>query len=306
MTMLDKKKFKVKGEMSLNLGDGPDCTAVGGGTVITAYFRHQNVWGTVGGYYFDCARDCSSDKGAAAEAYKSRLNAAKANYVLSVLSIPQSGKLEMGNGFVGLSLSVGAKGKTKISGVLPDGMKVNSTVYMAADDAGLWIPVWGQLKKGYFGGHILSVATLRADRDKIGDWHNESMHSFLMFDDASRVTASRPASAVMAFYLPSSYGSYPTAIDGSSVLMELLPSYAAITAVQFSNNKWMPLNNDSCNLKLTYVPKTGLIKGNFTIFTANNKKHKANVNGAFMKKRGSCNAGVKNKMTMPMTISEVQ
>ena len=300
--MFDKAKIRVRGEMSLNLGDGPDCTAVGGGTVITAYFRHQNVWGRVGGYFFDCARDYSLDRDAAAAAYTARVKAAKANYVMSVVSRPQSGRLEMGSGFVGMSLAVDAKGKTKITGVLPDGTKLNSTVYMAADDAGLWIPVWAQFKKGYFGGHILSMSTLRADRDKIGDWHNEKMHSFLFFDDASKVSDSRPTSVAAAFYLPSSYGAYPTAIDGAAVLMASLPSYSAVTAVQFGGNKWNILSNNSCKLKLTYVPKTGLIKGNFTIFTAANKKLRADVNGAYINGWGNCNAGVKGKVTMPMMI----
>ena len=295
VAMFDKRKFKVRGEMALNLGDGYDCTAVGGGSVISAYFRHQNVWGNIDGYYFHCARDYSADRDAAAAAYVARINAAQANYVMSVLSRPQSGMLDMGNGYVGLSIAVGRKGKTKISGVLPDGQKVNATVYAEADDAGMWIPVWAQVKNGYFGGHILSLATLRADRDKIGDWHNDKMHSYLFFDDASKVADSQPTPVAAAL-------SYPTAIDGVPILLDALPSYSSTTVVQFGGNKWNALSNNSCNLKLTYVPRTGLIKGTFMIYTTSNAKYRASINGAYINGWGNCNGGVKNKVTMPMLI----
>ena len=306
VTMQDKKMLKVRGELSLNLGEGPDCTVVGSDTVIEAYFRHQSVWGSVNGYWFDCARDYTLDRDAAAAAYTARVKAAKANYVMSVVSRPQSGRLEMGNGFAGMSLAVDAKGKTKVTGVLPDGTKLNSTVYVAVDDVGLWIPVWAQFRKGYFGGHVLSLNTFKADQTKAGDWHNDKMHASLLFDDASKVSESKPLSTAMAFYMPSKFGSYPTAIDGSPILMTLLPGYAALTVIQFGGNKWMPSGNDPCKLKLTYVAKTGLIKGGFAIFTANNKKHAVNVNGAYINGRGSCNAGVKGKVTMPMAMTGVQ
>lgn len=305
ITYYTGKTRRVKGEMSLNLsGRGFDCTAVGDGAVVNAYFRHQNVWGRINGFYFDCARDFSADKDKATAGYRNKLKSLRTNYVMSFLSIPRTGKTILGNGFVGVSLAVGAKGKTKITGVLPDGSKVNGTSYLIQDGRGSYLPVWTQAsaRKGYFGGLILSMESMLPAQDKIGDWRAPTHYSWLQFDDASRVSASRPSAQVCSLYMPSYFGAYPTTIGGAPILMDALPGYSAPTAIQCNGKKWVPLSNNSCQLKLQYVPKTGLIKGSYTIFTTTKRKYRANVNGAYIHGWGDIHANVKGRVSMPMMI----
>ena len=304
ITLRNKKTVKVKGTMSLNLNGGWDCVAVGNGFLVQANFLHQNVYGLVNGFYFDCARDFMSDKDSSSNQFKNKIKAAKNNYVLSELSHPLEGKANLANGFIGLSVVVDAKGKTKLSGALPDGNKASGKLMLLADSRGAFLPLWTQInsKKGFFGGQIFWMDYFVPLNTDYGDWFTQQFYSLIEYDDSSKLSASKPVkNGLYSFYMPSYYGSYPASIDGSAVDQTSLPSYLMTTLVMFSGNKWVVASNDTGKIKLTYVPKTGLVKGSFTIRTLK-KKHKVTVNGAYINGWGNCNGFIKGKTSMPLMI----
>ncbi|MBO4287046.1 MAG: hypothetical protein J5985_02640, partial [Kiritimatiellae bacterium] len=296
---------KLKGATTGWNGSWATATLSGSGKVMHMRLSHENVYGTVSGLFFDCARNFAMDlKGGGA--YKSKINAAKRNYALSMLSRPVSGSTAAGNGYIGTSIQVGLKGKTKLVGVLPDLGKVSATVYLEADDRGTYVPVYApiNMKRGSYGAVLLSTDTCRPVNALYGVWNNKggkkNLLSLLVFDEASRV--SKPSTSRFRWFIPdSALSMIPSSIAGGAVQYAAFPGYYTTCELAFSANKWTAVNDAASKMKLTYAPKTGLLKGSFYATTTKGKK-KVTVNGVFVGSFADCSININKSHTAPALI----
>ena len=299
------KPVKVKGATSAWNGGVATATLSGSKQYVTVNLTHENAWGRVNGYFFDCARNFAMDsKGGAA--YKTKIKAAKRNYVLSMLSIPLSGTTSAGNGYIGTSIQVGLKGKTKLVGVLPDTGKISATVYLEADDLGTYVPIYAPInaKKGSFGAVVLSTDTCQPMGTQYGYWNNKggkkNLYAYLSFDEAGRV--SKPSASRFRWFVPDNFLSLiPSSIGGGAVQYAAFPGYDSYYQLAFSANKLTAVNDPNSKFKLTYTPKTGLLKGSFYALTSKGKK-KVAVNGVICGSWGDCNLNINKSHTAPALI----
>lgn len=298
--------IKLKGATTGWNGGMATATLSGSGKVIQMWLCHENVYGLVNGsYFFDCARNFAMDlKGGGA--YKSRINAAKRNYALSMLSIPATGTTSAGNGFIGTSIQVGLKGKTKLVGVLPDLGKINGTVYLEADDRDTYVPVYTPInvRKGSYGAVLLSTSSCKPVNAAYGIWNNKggkkNLAAYLKFDEASLVA--RPSTSRFRWLIPDSALSLiPSSIAGGAVQYAAFPGYYTVCELAFSANKWTAVGDAISKMKLTYAPKTALIKGSFYATTTKGKK-KVTVNGVFVGSWGDCSININKSHTAPALI----
>ena len=291
ISMQGSAPIKLKGATTGWNGYFATAVLSGSGKVMRMQLCHENVYGSVNGYFFDCSRNFAMDlKGGAA--YKSKINAAKRNYALSMRSIPVSGSTAAGNGYIGTSIQVGLKGKTKLVGVLPDLGKISATVYLETDAVGTYAPVYApiNMKKGSYGAVLLSTSTCRPVNATAGVWNNKggkkNLTALLLFDEAARV--SKPATSRFRWFIPdSSLSQVPGAIAGGAVQYAAFPGYYTLYELAFSANKWTAVNDAASKMKLTYAPKTGLLKGSFYATTTKGKK-KVTVNGVFVNHFADC------------------
>ena len=292
VTLWNKKSFKIKSNVIRDDINGYWTNAsVKGGNWVEAFFTHENVYGWVNGIFFDAGRDFSSDKGAAAAAFKKKLDGAKKDFVLAGTSTPLSGKTDLQNGYIGVTVNIGAKGKLKFSGVLPDGNKISGKGVALVDSRGVYVPLWTQVasKKGYFGGQMISADTLQPLRNPTGWWIAPQIESVFDFVDAQLLKNSKPTASCTLWALGA-----PEAIDGKALDATTIPGWSEPMALTFKGKAWTTTSANPGKLKLTYVPKTGLIKGSFTALSGK-KKFKATINGAYVGKEGFANAFFKGK-----------
>ena len=213
--------------------------------------------------------------------------------------------LASNKGYTPFTIAVAAKGKAKVTGVLPDGTKVSVSAQAVVGDGGRWcVPVM-YAKKYRFG----FVA-----------WFEKNAAGQTVFSDISDLTPLRgQRGAVTAWEaMPEacgavgslSAGSHAFTVDAedvaalgiSGLLADLLPNGETVTV---SKGKWTlakaakvaykkgvltvtpatkggPAKNAAA-AKLTFTAKTGSFKGSFTVYSVNGGKlvkTKFTVNGA--------------------------
>lgn len=301
----EKKTIKLKGATGWGSQyvDVATATLAGNGCVVKLNLTHKNVWAYVytpkGSFFLDAARQFSGD------AYAARVNAAKKNYKMACFSYPFSGNKSLGESYAGLSLQVGSKGKTKITGVLPDQAKVSGKVNLVVDDLGVYLPVFAKInsKKGSFGGFLLSCANAQPVLDAYGNWDGTGgkypLKALLVFE-AGEVAGRNPKNT---WYLLETFGTIPGSFNGSQVLLSEFPGWTAYEYLTFDGKKWTQMQPDEKKMSLSYAAKTGLVKGKFNFLTTNGKKNKAVVNGVYFSNLLQdglmpCSISVKGKLTL--------
>ena len=246
------------------------------------------VTGTYGAYTIEAAKNVftSKDSGDKANAK----SVAKRNWTVTLASA---------KGYTAFTLAVAAKGKAKVTGVLPDGTKVSVSAQAVVGDGGRWaVPVMFA-KKSKFGfvawfdangfTTVSDLTPLKGPKGAVTEWE-------------AALDACGPVGSLAA-------GAHAFAVDAESVVAllpavnaELLPT---AEEVKVAGNKWTLAKAakvaykggawtvtpgakggavaNASGAKLTFTPKTGTFKGSFTAYSVKGGrlvKTKFTVNGA--------------------------
>jgi hypothetical protein len=215
----------------------------------------NGITGTLGEFSLDGARNVFAAKDATSKASaQNAMNSWKGVFTVAWKDPGSWG---------GLSVSVGAKGKVKASGVLPDGKKVSS--------------VAGQLLVGGPGLAMVPVVSTKKNVSlAFNAWLNGEGMSLEGFSGESKAGKVCPLSnglSASCDFLNAGCASCGVSIPGGDV------------PVTVSGKKWLTDLPKSVGLKLTFTPKTGAFKGSFK-----QGKNKFTVTGVVVDGRGYGNA----------------
>ena len=219
--------------------------------------------------------------------------------------LQSNGDSPLANGFVALTISFSSKGKSKVSGVLPDGTKVNVTSQLLVFEDRCVLPVVAPLYSGKRGGFGFSVTYPNPDEtgemmpyvDELTSWVANPGRGTEFVADLSAVGIGNAGnlSTSSVFSMEDSFD-----VDDAMIEDSLLP---VDVEVAVSGTKWVLPKADkvkfdresesyevtteygnSAGLKLTYTAKTGMFKGSFKVYAVTDagksKKYTATVNGA--------------------------
>lgn len=231
----------------------------------------------------------------------------------------------LSNGYMALSVNIGGKGKTKVSGMMPDGTKVSvSSQLLVLPDADEYVvPVVVPLYSGKKGGFGFGLRFSRDD--EFGVVSNVTVFGVTEWvanpGRANEFTSALTEVGVGAagnLAGPSSF-----AMEGSfETDAEILPDGTPVTP---SGTKWSLPKADKvkfdretesyevltdygnpAGLKLAYTAKTGAFKGSFKVYAVTDagksKKYTATVTGAVIDGTGYGAAVIKNVGAVPVII----
>ena len=221
----------------------------------------------------------------------------------------------LANGFSTLSIAFSSKGKAKVSGVLADGTKVSLSAQLVAGRETCCLPVLYPKKSrfgftAWFDRQTLELLDLTA----MSEWKKTVKPSFEAGWD---VFETGPVGRL-------GVGTRTVVLDPGE-LYSLVPSAIAQTPGEIALNvtgksAWnagkaakvvyrngtVSVNGANVSgLKLSFVPKTGLFKGSFTVYSVSRQKllrHKFAVNGIVIDNTGYGNCFLKNKGSFPLWI----
>ena len=299
------KKQTIKGTISAVDGTGQGALA---GLTFTA----SGVTGTLNGYSVDGAIDASKSKDAATVAV---LNTFKGkSYAMALEPEAATGaNAAMANGIAGLSIVFSMRGKTKVTGTMPDGTKVSVSSQLIVGSEWCCLPVV------YSKAGSSLAFLLWFDRDGNFDsvsgmttWKGRGFE--VKWNDEVAVSKVGNLSGTYYFNLAET----PTEIGGAEVISELLPVDVAITpagakwniakakAVKLDRSGNLSYGDNPSGLKLTYTAKTGMFKGSLSLYTMNGgrlKKNKVTISGIVVNGVGHGTATLKNVGCWSVTIS---
>ena len=223
-----------------------------------------------------------------------------------------------------LTVSVGAKGKTKVKGTLADGTKVSVATQLLVGDGCCCVPVVVPLYSGKKGGFAF---LLWLSEDNEGVWGlsawDASQRSGGAFtatfaESVMSVAAAASTLGSVAFHMEDffdldgaedAFTPDGTEIDATSVRWKLPKA----DAVKFSKDDgwYVPDGKDYGNpagLKLSYTARNGTFKGSFKVFAVTeagrSKKYTANVSGVVIDNVGYGTALIKNVGSVTVLIGE--
>lgn len=227
-------------------------------------------------------------------------------------------------GYASLTVTVSKNGKTKVSGLLPDGTKVSvSTQAEIHSDGTIVIPVVAQLYSGKVGGISLALQidgeTGEAEVRGAGKW--KSLSGYISWD--ASLSHCEP---VNVFGITRKTDMFvleeqPTQIGGMNVATQFLHS---VSNMMFMGKKWMIAKGGKIKLMgadfvdqaaspnpggltLSYTPKTGAFKGKYAVYVNNfgkSKKLSATINGVVVGESGYGTAVIKNQRSIPVRVEE--
>ena len=223
-----------------------------------------------------------------------------------------------------LTVSVGAKGKTKVKGTLADGTKVSVATQLLVGDGCCCVPVVVPLYSGKKGGFAF---LLWLSEDNEGVWGLSAWEASQRSGGAFTATFAEPVMSVAAaastlgsvafhmedfFDLDGAEDAFTpdgTEIDATSARWKLPKA----DAVKFSKDDgwYVPDGKDYGNpagLKLSYTARNGTFKGSFKVFAVTeagrSKKYTANVSGVVIDNVGYGTALIKNVGSVTVLIGE--
>lgn len=290
----EKKKVALKGELDVTAGEV--VVEAKDGRVLELVLGADGMSGVFGGYEIDGARDLFASKASADKAL--------ANAVLSAWK----GTLALVFDGGCLTVNIGAKGKTKVSGTLTDGAKVSVSTQLIVGDGLCAIPV-AVSKKGVNLVFCIWLSQDGEEADVVG------LGEGVAFGRPGAL----PAGAVFAC--------------DPSALSDLLGDgtyadyYPGGLSVEPKGTKWIVAGGAKAGkvvlgkdgqvdvakaganpaaLKLSYKAKAGSFSGSFKAYVNARGKPKAvtvNVSGVLIGDVGYGTASVKKAGTIPVTIS---
>ena len=313
-----KMQFKAdpKGSWKLSVGGatkGVTLSSPKATDRVVIDISEKGIFGTFGSYDIVGARNTSKN------------DAAYAKWVGKKYEVAFKTKEGTGSPFAGgysaVTVSIAAKGKVKITGVMADGAKVNANAQLLISDKGegcvnAFVPMYPGKKGGF--GFVLWIDPDYTTTyvESVSTW--TSLEKTAPFTaELEPVDAAAPAPAgAMTFALES-----VPAISGANVLTNYLPvavkasfaggklSVAKANKIKADNKSGTVTSSgetdNDAGLKLNYTAKTGAFKGSFTVYTIVNsklKKVKADVNGVFVGGVGYGTAVIKKVGSYPVTL----
>lgn len=319
--VLGGKKLTLKGDVDEN-GNGQGDLA---GLVLTA----NGLAGTLSvngvAYAADGARDVAKTAKDPEQSVLSALN----KKVWTLVLVPTDEILPaFANGYAGFSVSMGTKGKAKLTGTLPDGTKLNLTAQTIVGEYNCCIPFVYSKPKATVGFLVwIGRDGAAVDVTSVSEWKCKPTGSnpFVVKMGLEDFGALEAIPASTAFHMDPD--DIPATLVG--VQTAFLPTAEPVAVAL---NKWTlakaatikykkgvfdqdaydkgvaqgKTNNSA--LKLKNTAKSGLFSGSFTIFTLNEtsmKKVTANVNGVVCNGVGYGSAVIKKQGVMPVVIGEI-
>ena len=319
VTLLGQRKISIK--------DTVDANGVGQGALAGLTVGANGLYGTLAvngvAYDVDGARDVSKTR---LDPAQNTLAALKGKVWTLALEPDGEDLHAFANGCIGLSVTMGAKGKAKVSGVLPDGGRVNASAQTIVGDVACCIPVVYSKPKDSLAFLLwIDSAGKPLDITEISDWKGTG---------ANRDTFAAELRAVGFEELEALQGTTYAQLDDEEIpeidglLAQFLPyGEPVFTGAKWTANKAAVIRykagafdqaaydlgvskgktNDS-GLKLTYTPKTGLFKGSFKVYTllpsGKIKKYTAKVNGVVLDGYGYGSALVPKVGAMPFFLGD--
>ena len=323
IVVLGGKKVTLKGTIDAN-GNGQ-----GGleGLVLTANGLSGELAVNGAKYAADGARDVMKTSKDPEQDVLKALN----GKVWTLVFYPEAGRAvsPFANGFAGLSVSMGAKGKAKLSGTMVDGSKVSASAQAVVGDYSCCIPVVYSKAKSSFGFLVwIDRSGAPLEVTSVSDWKGKPTGSSALAAQMELVDFDLLRPIAESTSLSVAAEDLPTSLVG--VKTEFLPT---AEPVMVASSKWTlnkaatikykkgvfdqvaydkgvaggKTNNSA--LKLKYTAKSGLFSGSFTIFTLNGtslKKVTAKVCGVVCNGIGYGSAVIKKHGAMPVVIGELE
>ncbi|MBQ7190266.1 MAG: hypothetical protein IJR99_12720 [Kiritimatiellae bacterium] len=298
------KKTKVTGTVNL-------VTGAGGGGLAGLTLGANAVGGTVAKVgTLEGGADAAKAKDAAALSVLSKFSGK--SYVLALG--PENADAFAQGGYSTLAVTMAAKGKAKVSGVLADGTKVTAAGMMTVGDAYCCVPVI-YAKKSKFGFVAWFDRNSRqlVDVTALTPWKNTVKPAFTMAWEVQGIGAKGNVAA----------GTRTVELDDVK-LSGLVPGAVAQTPfdipLKVSGTKWdagkaakvaykggtvTVAGANVSGLKLTYTAKTGLFKGSFVVYAVKGGKlvkNKFSVFGAVTGGVGFGTAVLKGKGSVSLLV----
>ena len=234
------------------------------------------------------------------------------------------GDSPLANGYIALSVSLSKKGKAKVSGMLPDGTKVNVSAQLLVFEDHYVLPVVVPLYSGKKGGFGFSIVYPKDEddphADELSEWIANPGKANEFVAGLTAVGVGKGGNIAV-----SSLASVTDAFDVEDVDIDdsLLPIDVAVTATK---SKWTLPKADTvkfdresesydvlteygnpAGLKLTYTASKGSFKGSFKVYgvtdAGKSKKYSATVIGAVLDGAGYGTAVIKKVGAVPVVIT---
>lgn len=322
VTLIGAKKVTLKGTFDAN-GVGQGALA---GLVLTANGLSGSLAVNGTAYTIDGARDVAKASKDPEQAFLKTLN--KKAWTL-VLAPKGENPPAFANGFAGLSVTMGTKGKAKLAGTLPDGTKLNINAQTVVGDFSCCIPIIYSKPKSSFGFLVWIDRTGNAlDVTAISEWKGKVVGSGAFATQMELVSFESLKGIAESTTFSMDAADLPATLTG--VQTDYLPINEPITVsarkwalakpatikfkrgvfdqVAYDKGLTSGKSNDS-SLKLKYSSKTGLFSGSFTIFTLQGtslKKVTAIVNGVVCDCVGYGSATIRKHGTIPVWIGDIE
>ena len=289
-----EKKVTAKGDLDLAT---VKFEATAGGRALALAIGANGVTGRYGAYYIDGAQN----KFASKDASDKQEGAAALARWQDVYTLARRDA----DGWSGFSLTVAAKGKVKVQGVLADGTKVSATSQLLVGEGGICaIPVVIAKKA-----NVAFNVWLTDDGVEVVGLDGEVVVGKLMSLKAG-AQFSLDVEAFSALLGDGAYAKYLP--DGLAVAQNgtkwIVADGAKAGKVQLAKDGMVDdskAGDNASALKLTYTAKTGTFKGSFKAYTQVNGKPKAvtvNVTGVLVDGVGYGAATIKKVGGVPVTV----
>ena len=216
-------------------------------------------------------------------------------------------------GYSALAVTVTAKGKAKVTGVMADGTRVSVSglqLLLTEDASEACVPVLVPLykgKRGGFGFLLWISANGTIDVTALSEWDATSAAAAPFSASLFCVTAAaaaKPTDGVWSFSVDTN--GVPYTIGGLSVQRDLLPADISITS---SAGRLVAAKSNEAKLSIKRISRTGLIKGTFAVFTQNGtrlKKTTVVFNGAIVGGEGYGSAVIKKTGSVKVFLTGVR
>ena len=326
VTMLGAKKVTLKGTFDAN-GVGQGALA---GLVLTGNGLAGSLTVKGATYTADGARDVSKAAKDPDQAVFKALN--KKVWTLVLAPDDEKDVPAFANGFAGLSVSMGMKGKAKLSGTMPDGTKLTISAQTIVGDYNCCIPIIYSKAKSSIGFLVwIDRAGAALDVTAISEWKSKPTGSAAFATELDLVDFAALKAIGESTTFSVEAGDLPASLAG--VQTDYLPAAEPVTVAprKWTLNKAATIKykkgvfdqtaydkgvasgkTNKSALKLRYTAKSGLYTGGFSIYTVNNtargatlKKVTATVNGVVCDGVGYGSATIKKHGTMPVAIGEI-
>ena len=294
----ETKKVTASGTLDVDAGFGS--LKAKDGRALEFEIGADGIVGMFGDYTFDGVRNLFSSKDKAeAKAVNDVANEFKAQGTIAIM---WEDKATSGVGM--LSISIGAKGKTKVSGTMPNGTKVSDSTQLIVGEEACCVPVLYSKKTTslVFGlwlsrdGGDLYVSGL-GDGVEVGrsSAFNEGAVFCLDIDAFSDLLGD------------DTYVDYlPDGIETTTKGMKwVLPKAGKVVLTKAGEIDESKLGENPSGLKLTYKVKDGTFAGSFKAYTNEKGKMRAtsvSVSGVMIDGKGYGTATIKKVGSVPITI----